>query len=106
MEVNEVDHRRLASELGEVGQADGSGQDVGLPTRLGYRDAVDRLVQGGGSGVCDKDAGFYALGTQTPGQQANVVFNPTDDRMVVLVQQQYSHWELRQRFVINWKSLP
>ena len=44
--MDEIGARRLAPQLGEEGQADGGGQDVGLSSRLSDRNAIDGLAQG------------------------------------------------------------
>ena len=91
VEVNKVDGGHLAAQLRKEGQTDWRGQEMGLPSRFGYRNAVDGLARGGLSGIGDEYAGVNALFPQAASQQADADFDSAEDRVIVLVEQQYFH---------------
>ena len=97
VQVDEVRARRLTPQLSEKGQADRRGQNVGLPSGLGHRHAIYGLAQSARPVVRDEHARVNALCPQPLRQQADMVFDPAENRVVVLVQQERFHRAIRWR---------
>jgi len=83
--MDEICVRGRARQLFEEAKTDGRGEDMRLPPGLDYGDTVNGLTDRVRSCIGDKDPCVNALGPQALGEQADVVFDSSEDRVIVLI---------------------